>query len=71
MNWGLAFALHVVVNIAFALLAYCMGWRTGRRLLLKATVDYVTKQPVPRRNYEERMLDYAKLQQPDQTRIVW
>jgi hypothetical protein len=63
---------HIVVSLALALFAYRLGWRTGRRRLMDATVDYILARPEPRRNWEERMLDYAKLQdkRPDAPRII-
>jgi hypothetical protein len=66
------YVLSFVVHLLLALFWFWMGWRSGRKALLKATVDYVLKQPVPLRNYEERMLDYATLmdKRPPGPRII-
>lgn len=54
--------VHFLVGLLQSVFWFWMGKRAGRREMLKAAVDHVLKQAVPRRNYEERMLDYARLQ---------
>ena len=66
LEYAVSFAVHLLIAVFW----YWMGWRAGRKAFAKATVDYVLAKPVPLRNYEERMLDYAKLQSREGPRII-
>ncbi len=61
-----------VVHLALAAFWFWMGWRAGRKAFAKAAVDYVLAKAASHRNWEERMLDYAKLQdKAPRTKVIW
>lgn len=68
--------LQLVLVCIAALLSHAfgfwMGHRAGRKAAIKETVGYVLSRPAPLRSYEERMLEFAKLEskRPSAGRII-